>query len=765
MYLPDENKIWICQNKDGGIYMTPKMANRHGLVAGATGTGKTVTLKVLAESFSEMGVPVFLADIKGDVSGMCLPGEDSAGFQKRIKTKLGLDIEWKFQGYPLRFWDVYGKGGIPVRTTVSDMGPELLARLLELTDAQAGVLNIVFKFADAQGLLLLDLKDLRMMLTYTDQKRDELKTTYGNVTSQSIGAIQRSLLKLEDQGGDIFFGEPALDLWDWFATGEGGRGVINLLHCPELVQHPLLYSTFLLWMLSELYEMLPEAGDLDKPKMIFFFDEAHLIFKNTSPVLLDKVEQIVRLIRSKGIGIYFITQSPADIPDPVLAQLGNKLQHALRAYTPKERKGVKAAAQAFRANPNLKTEEAIGELGTGEVLVSLLDEDGVPSMVQRAFVMPPRSYLGVASDEVRNKIMQEGHLYAKYGRSIDRVSAYEVLTGEADRSDDRFANEAYASDAGYGDRRSSREARGYGDERSSRETRGYRDESEARQARGYGDERSSKEARDYGDERSSRTGRSYGDERRPRPGRDYGDERGPRPNRSYEGERGPRPGRGYEDERGPRPGRSYEDEREPRQTRGYEDGRGSSSGRTGSANYRSSDDESLRDEVRRNAPGEQTNSARSGYDDSYDAGDRSRQAQSRDGYDDWYDDDYEERPHPARRSSSSSRQGSERASGSTSANSRTATGRRTTESAPRTATGRRTSESAPRTTTSRRTSESAPRTTSSQTRTTATTRTTSTRQTKSTMDKAVDSALSTFGRTVASTLARGLLGNLLKKSK
>ena len=388
MYIEKLHKLWLCQNANGGIYLTPKMANRHGLIAGATGTGKTVTLKVMAEGFSEMGVPVFLADIKGDVSGMCLPGEDSEGFQKRIKNKLGLEMDWKFQGYPLRFWDVYGKMGLPVRTTISEMGPELLSRLLELNDTQSGVMNIVFRVADEQGLLLLDLKDLRSMVQYVGDNAADIKLKYGNVSSQSLGAIQRALLRLEDQGGNIFFGEPALDIKDWFAT-EDGKGVINLLHCAELFQNPLLYSTFLLWMLSELYEMMPEAGDLEKPKMVFFFDEAHLIFKDAPRSLLDKVEQIVRLIRSKGIGIYFITQQPADIPDSVLAQLGNKLQHALRAYTPKERKGLKAAAQAFRPNPELNAETALGELGTCEVLVSLLDAEGVPTMVQRAYVMPP----------------------------------------------------------------------------------------------------------------------------------------------------------------------------------------------------------------------------------------------------------------------------------------------------------------------------------------------------------------------------------------
>lgn len=426
MYIPELHKIWLCQNKNGGIYMSPKMANRHGLIAGATGTGKTVTLKVMAESFSEMGVPVFLADIKGDVSGMCAPGENSEGFQKRLHDKLGLETDWKFQGYPLRFWDVYGKGGIPVRTTVSEMGPELLARLLELNDTQSGVLNIVFRIADEAGLLLLDFKDLRSMVKFVGDNAADFKTQYGNIAVQSIGAIQRALLRLEDQGANIFFGEPALDIRDWFAV-EDGRGIINLLHCTELFQRPLLYSTFLLWMLSELYEMLPEAGDLEKPKMVFFFDEAHLIFKDAPQSLLEKIEQIVRLIRSKGIGIYFITQQPADIPDSVLAQLGNKLQHALRAYTPKEQKGLKATAQSFRVNPELDTEKILGELGTGEVLVSLLDDEGVPSVVQRAYVMPPRSYLGTCSDEKRQSMIKGCLLYSKYAETVDRESAYEIL--------------------------------------------------------------------------------------------------------------------------------------------------------------------------------------------------------------------------------------------------------------------------------------------------------------------------------------------------
>ena len=442
MYIPKLHKVWLCQSSEGSIHLTPKMANRHGLIAGATGTGKTVTLKVLAESFSEMGVPVFLADIKGDVSGMCLPGEDSEGFQKRIRNKLGLEIDWKFEGYPIRFWDVYGKKGHPVRTTISEMGPELLSRLLELNDTQTGIMNIIFRVADEQGLLLLDLKDLRSMVQYVGENAAALKTKYGNVSAQSVGAIQRALLRLEDQGGNIFFGEPALEIKDWFAQDEKGYGVINMLHCTELFQSPLLYSTFLLWMLSELYESMPEAGDLDKPKMVFFFDEAHLIFKDAPRSLLDKVEQIVRLIRSKGIGIYFITQLPSDIPDSVLSQLGNKLQHALRAYTPKDQKALKVAAQSFRPNPKLDAEAALSELGTGEVLVSLLDEEGIPGIVERAYVMPPRSFLGVAEESKRQEIINASPLHSKYAKTVDRESAYEVLQKRAEQAAKEVAEEA-----------------------------------------------------------------------------------------------------------------------------------------------------------------------------------------------------------------------------------------------------------------------------------------------------------------------------------
>jgi DNA helicase HerA-like ATPase len=429
MYLKDENKIWICKSGDEQICMIPKMANRHGLIAGATGTGKTVTLKVLAEAFSDMGVPVFMADIKGDVSGMCLPGQTSDGFQKRL-TKLGIK-DFSFSGYPVRFFDVYGKKGHPVRATISEMGPDLMSRLLELNDTQSGVMQIIFKIADDQGMLLLDLKDLRAMVQYVGDNSAQFTTKYGNVSSASVGAIQRGLLKLEQQGGDQFFGEPALDIHDWLVQDDKGRGMISILHCVELFQKPLLYSSFLLWMLSQLYDLMPEVGDLDKPKMVFFFDEAHLIFNDAPKALIDKVEQIVRLIRSKGVGVYFCTQLPSDIPDNVLGQLGNKFQHALRAYTPKDQKGLKAAAQSFRANPKLDTEKTLAELGTGEVLVSLLDAEGVPTMAERAYVMPPRSYLGVVDDATRAQMIASSPLAGKYNTPVDRESAYELLAKRA----------------------------------------------------------------------------------------------------------------------------------------------------------------------------------------------------------------------------------------------------------------------------------------------------------------------------------------------
>ena len=397
MYMQDIHKIWLATGENR-VYLEPSMANRHGLIAGATGTGKTVTLKVIAESFSDMGVPVFVADIKGDLSGMCLPGAENKHIRRSIDT-MGLG-DFQYYSYPARFFDVYGKMGHPVRTTISEMGPELLSRLLGLNDTQSGILRIVFRIADEKGLLLLDLKDLRSMIQYVGDNAAEYKLIYGNIAPQSVGAIQRALLTLEDEGGNIFFGEPALDIADWIDWDADGKGVMNILECQELFQHPLLYSTFLLWMLSELYELLPETGDLDKPKLVFFFDEAHLLFKDAPKALLEKVEQVVRLIRSKGVSVWFISQNPTDIPDSVLGQIGNRVQHALRAYTPKDQKDLRAAAQSFRVNPAFDTEEVLQALGTGEALVSVLDEDGVPSIVERANILPPHSSMNAVGESV-----------------------------------------------------------------------------------------------------------------------------------------------------------------------------------------------------------------------------------------------------------------------------------------------------------------------------------------------------------------------------
>lgn len=420
-----DEKIWIAKN-DNLQFLSPKMGNRHGLIAGATGTGKTITLKVLAESFSSLGVPVFLADIKGDLSGMCAPGKESEDMSKRI-AKFGID-DWSYTSFPTRFFDIFGKNGHPIRTTVSEMGPILLSRLLGLTAIQEGVLNIVFRVADDNGLLLIDLKDLKAMLAYVAEHREEYTVTYGNVSPQSAGAIQRALLALESQGGDLFFGEPAFDFMDWITTDESGRGMINILDSTELVQSPLLYATFMLWMLTELFEKLPEVGDADKPKLVFFFDEAHLLFRDMPKSLNQKIEQVVKLIRSKGVGVYFISQSPSDIPDEVLAQLGNRIQHALRAYTPAEQKAVRTAAQTFRQNPAFDTSDAIMELGVGEALVSFLDEKGIPTMVERTFILPPQSLMGPVDALTRNSMITRSPLDEKYGIAVDNRSAYEILT-------------------------------------------------------------------------------------------------------------------------------------------------------------------------------------------------------------------------------------------------------------------------------------------------------------------------------------------------
>ena len=412
------------------VCLLPRMANRHGLISGATGTGKTITLKVMAESFSALGVPVFLADVKGDLAGCCRTGERTEAIDRRL-TAMGLDPEtFRYQPFPVRFWDVYGEMGHPVRTTVSEMGAPLLSRLLDLTAVQEGVLTIVFRVADEKGWLLSDLKDLRAMVNYVAEHADEYRSEYGNVSKQSAGAIQRSLLQLEDAGGDLFFGEPDIELSDWFQTDDKGKGYINILHCERLYRSPLLYATFLLWLLAELFEQLPEVGDPEQPKLVFFFDEAHLLFDDAPKALVDKVEQVVRLIRSKGVGVFFITQRPSDVPDSVLAQLGNKVQHALRAYTPAEQKAVRAAAQGFRANPAFDTQDAIMDLGTGEALVSFLDEKGRPSVVERVTILPPQSLMGPIDERRRSAELSYDELYGKYETPVDPESAYEIITAD-----------------------------------------------------------------------------------------------------------------------------------------------------------------------------------------------------------------------------------------------------------------------------------------------------------------------------------------------
>ena len=425
----ENGKIYMGLADDQRVEMCLNMCNRHGLIAGASGTGKTITMKVMAESFSDAGVPVFLCDVKGDVAGICAPGESSEGMEKRI-DKFGLRDTFTYRGYPTTFWDIYQEGGHAVRATVSEMGPELLSRILGLTPAQEGILHIVFRIADDKGLLLIDLKDLRAMLTYVNEHRAEYMMTYGNITPQSVAAILRALLPLEQQGGELFFGEPALEIQDWMRTDAEGRGMINVLDCVKLVQNPTLYASFLLWMLSELFESLPEAGDLDKPKLVFFFDEAHMLFRDAPNVLLQKIEQTVKLIRSRGVGVYFVTQSPSDIPDSVLAQLSNRVQHALRAYTPAELKAVRVAAQAFRANPAFQAEDAIMELGVGEALTSFLDEKGVPTMVQRTKIICPQSLMAAPEPMVRAKVLMHDGM-EKYDDSVDNASAYEVLSEEA----------------------------------------------------------------------------------------------------------------------------------------------------------------------------------------------------------------------------------------------------------------------------------------------------------------------------------------------
>ncbi len=414
------------------IFLLPKMANRHGLIAGATGTGKSVTLRVMAENFSKLGIPVFMADVKGDLAGICRPGGDNAKVAER--AQLFYPGGFGYTAFPVMFWDVFGEQGHPLRTTISEMGPLLLSRILNLNDTQGGVLSLVFKVADDNGLLLLDLKDLRSMLQFVAENAKSLTTEYGNVSAASVGAIQRRLLELEQQGGDKFFGEPALNMDDMMQTDGRGFGFINILAADKLMQSPKLYATFLLWMLSELFENLPEVGDLEKPKMVFFFDEAHLLFDDAPEALLQKIEQVVRLIRSKGIGVYFSSQNPLDIPDVVLGQLGNRVQHALRAFTPRDQKAVKAAATTFRQNPNINVEAAITELGVGEALVSMLDEKGTPGIVRRALVAPPFSKLGAITPTERQAVIQSSIIAGHYENFVDRESAYELLKVRAEQS-------------------------------------------------------------------------------------------------------------------------------------------------------------------------------------------------------------------------------------------------------------------------------------------------------------------------------------------
>jgi DNA helicase HerA-like ATPase len=413
-------------------YLLPQMANRHGLIAGATGTGKTVTLQKLAEGFSRLGVPVFLADVKGDLSGLSQPGGQNPRIAERVR-QLALD-GFSYSANPVTFWDIFGEQGHPVRATVSEMGPLLLGRLLNLNETQAGVVSIVFKVADDQGLLLLDLKDFRAMLQHVAQNSNDLKTSYGNVSAASVGAIQRGLLILEEQGAETFFGEPALNLDDLMQTAPDGQGVINILAADKLLQSPKLYTTFLLWLLAELFEQLPEVGDAEKPRLVFFFDEAHLLFDEAPKALLDKIEQVVRLIRSKSVGIYFVTQNPLDVPEVILGQLGNRVQHALRAFTPRDQKAVKAAAQTFRASPGLDVERAITELGVGEALVSFLDENGAPIPVERALICPPSSQIGPIAPQIRQPLIQGSAVYGRYEKAVDRSSAYELLQARASRA-------------------------------------------------------------------------------------------------------------------------------------------------------------------------------------------------------------------------------------------------------------------------------------------------------------------------------------------
>lgn len=443
-----DNKILVGKADKKNVYIYPKMANRHGMIAGATGTGKTITLKVLAESFSDCGVPVFLADIKGDLAGMCQTGAENENLKKRIEAMSLAELGFDFHAYPTTFWDVYGEKGLPLRTTITEMGPLLLSRIMGLNATQEDILTIIFKIADDEGLLLIDTKDLRSMLQYVGDNNKEYELKYGHISKVSLGAIIRAVVALESEGGELFFGEPALNIADWFCTDCNGKGTIQLLDCRKLINSPTMYATFMLWMMSELFETLPEAGDLDKPKMVFFFDEAHLLFDNASKVLLEKIEQVVKLIRSKGVGIYFITQNPKDIPSGVMSQLGNKVQHALHAYTPAEQKAAKAAADSYRPNPDFDTLDTLLALGIGEALVSVLDENGVPTVVEKCKILPPQSRMGALDDAVREQQIKNNLLYVRYCEAIDRDSAYEFLNRKsiADAEAEQKAAEAAAAE-------------------------------------------------------------------------------------------------------------------------------------------------------------------------------------------------------------------------------------------------------------------------------------------------------------------------------
>ena len=441
--LTDDRRLYVAHGQNGPICLCGKMCNRHGLIAGATGTGKTVTLQVLAETFSQAGVPCFMADMKGDLSGISQTGQMTGFIEKRC-AEFGIESP-QFHGSPVCFYDVFGEQGHPMRTTISNMGPDLMSRLMELNEVQAGVMTILFKVADERGLLLLDLKDLRSMLTYIADHAKELTKTYGNVSTASVGAIQRALLALENQGADKFFGEPAFDIMDLLQCNAEGKGMMSVLAADKLMHQPKLYSTFLLWLLSDLYARLPEVGDQELPRLVFFFDEAHTLFTDTPKSLVDKIEQVVRLIRSKGVGVYFVTQNPTDIPDSVLAQLGNRVQHALRAFTPKEQKNVKAAAETFRANPDFKTEDAIMELGTGEALVSFLDDKGTPGIVERAKILFPLSQIGAITESQREQIIKTSRIFGRYDTPIDRKSAFEVLLAESEAEQEARGKEQEAT--------------------------------------------------------------------------------------------------------------------------------------------------------------------------------------------------------------------------------------------------------------------------------------------------------------------------------